>query len=108
MITTKFREMNNKLVNDFKAEGYPKSDKYLLDFVETAVKDFSNENAGYLLTVDTGNGEVMITLSDLRADSDGDGSIYQSVINAETKRVRFIDLEKSNYSYESSTKKERV
>lgn len=85
-----FKEMVNKIAKDFKEEGYPKSKKFLLDFVDEAIKEFETSNNNKI-KVSTDNGTAVLTLDD----------IYQGRINSQTGKVRFTDLENSNYAYES-------
>lgn len=89
-IIDRFKELVNKIAKDFKEQGYPKSKKFLLDFVDEAVKEFNTFN-DYKIKVSTDNGTAVLTLADM----------YQGRINAERKTVKFTDLENSNYAYES-------
>ena len=89
-IIDNFKEMVNKIAKDFKAKGYPKSKKFLLDFVDEAIKEFETSNDNKI-KVSTDNGTAVLTLDDM----------YQGRINSQTGKVRFTDLENSNYAYES-------
>ena len=107
-IIDRFKEMVNKIAKDFKEEGYPKSKKFLLDFVNEEVNYFMSNNKGYKINISTDNGTAVLTLVDARPvpelndmDQPEDLSIYQARINAERKTVKFTDLENSNYAYES-------
>lgn len=101
-IIDRFKEMANKIAHDFKAEGYPKTNKYLLDFVDEAVKQFNDENQGYVLRPSTDNGQAVITLCDMNTEEDDD-AFYQARISAYgNKKVTFTDLQNSNYAHESA------
>lgn len=94
-IHSNFKSMAKRIVRDFKVKGYPKSNKFYMDFAKEAVAGFKKD-WGYDVKIATGNGELILTLEDT----------YQAVIDAQTHKVKFSDLENSNYMFENK-KEER-
>lgn len=89
-VYSNFKSMAKRIVRDFKIKGYPKSNKFYMDFAKEAVAGFKKD-WGYDVKIATGNGELILTLEDA----------YQAVINTETNKIKFSDLENSNYMFES-------
>ena len=94
-VHSNFKSMVKRIVRDFKIKGYPKSNKFYMDFAKEAVAGFKKD-WGYDVKIATGNGELILTLEDT----------YQAVIDAQTHKVKFSDLENSNYMFENK-KEER-
>ena len=61
-----------------------------MDFAKEAVEEFKKD-CGQDVKISTGNGELILTLQDT----------YQAVINAQTHKIKFSDLENSNYMFEN-------
>ena len=89
-VHSNFKSMAKRIVRDFKIKGYPKSNKFYMDFAKEAVEGFKKD-WGHNVKISTGNGELILTLEDT----------YQAVINAQTHKVKFSDLENSNYMFEN-------
>lgn len=94
-VHSNFKSMAKRIVRDFKIKGYPKSNKFYMDFAKEAVAGFKKD-WGYDVKIATGNGELILTLEDT----------YQAVIDAQTHKIKFSDLENSNYMFENK-KEER-
>lgn len=94
-VHSNFKSMAKRIVRDFKVKGYPKSNKFYMDFAKEAVEGFKKD-WGHDVKISTGNGELILTLEDT----------YQAVIDAQTHKIKFSDLENSNYMFENK-KEER-
>ena len=89
-VHSNFKSMAKRIVRDFKVKGYPKSNKFYMDFAKEAVEGFKKD-WGHDVRISTGNGELILTLEDT----------YQAVIDAQTHKIKFSDLENSNYMFEN-------
>ena len=89
-VHSNFKSMAKRIVTDFKVKGYPKSNKFYMDFAKEAVEGFKND-CGHDVKISTGNGELILTLEDT----------YQAVIDTQTHKIKFSDLENSNYMFEN-------
>ena len=108
-VINNFKEIVNEIVSNFKTEGYPKSNKFLLDFIKEGISTF--HYTGYKIETHTDNGEAILNLIDMRPvaelsaeEQPDDEIIYQARINAQTKKVKFTDVEGSNYMFNESLK----
>lgn len=96
-VHSNFKSMAKRIVRDFKVKGYPKSNKFYMDFAKEAVAGFKKD-WGYDVKISTGNGELILTLEDT----------YQAVIDAQTHKIKFSDLENSNYMFENKKEERKM